>query len=191
MRNFLSVVFDDEAQAYKALHALWQLDFAGDITVHGTTVVHRNRRGHIAVDSKETHPIFATAVGVGIGALLGCLAGPVGVAIGIAEGAAIGAATGAVVGGAIDLERSDTREQAVVDTGLAMDRGQSAVIADISEDWYEHVDATMRALGGAIYRRSRESVHNDGRNRDGLIPFDSYLYPYEYVPPERVVFSGW
>jgi uncharacterized membrane protein len=119
MRNFVTVVFDDKRKAYKGLHALWELDDVEEITVHGTAVVHRDEWGYFEVDTKETHPVFATAVGIGIGALLGVLAGPAGVAIGAAGGAAIGAAggaaigaaTGAVVGGAVDVARSDTRQQ--------------------------------------------------------------------------------
>jgi uncharacterized membrane protein len=42
MRNYIAVVFDDTTKAYEGLHALWQLDNEEAITVHGTTVVHRN-----------------------------------------------------------------------------------------------------------------------------------------------------
>jgi hypothetical protein len=77
MRNYIAVVFDDAAKAYKGLHALWQLDHAAEITIHGSAVIHRDYLGQIRVDTKETHPILGTAVGVGIGALLGALAGPV------------------------------------------------------------------------------------------------------------------
>ena len=38
MRNFVTVVFADSRKAYDGLHALWQLDEAGEITVHGTAV---------------------------------------------------------------------------------------------------------------------------------------------------------
>ncbi len=82
MRNYIAVAFNDTTKAYEGLHALWQLDNEGAITVHGTTVVHRNDWGEFQVDSKDTHPALATAVGVGIGALLGALAGPAGAAIG-------------------------------------------------------------------------------------------------------------
>src|SRR5260221_4197600 len=113
MRNYIAVVFEDTSKAYEGLHALWQLDDEMAITVHGTTVVHRNDWGEYQVDSKDTHPALATAVGVGIGALLGALAGPPGAAIGAATGAAIGPAcsgAGGAVGGA---ERADrTRESA-------------------------------------------------------------------------------
>src|SRR5258707_13621026 len=80
MRNYIAVVFEDTSKAYEGLHALWQLDDEGLITAHGTTVVHRNDWGEYQVDSKDTHPALATAVGVGIGALIGALAGPAGAA---------------------------------------------------------------------------------------------------------------
>lgn len=191
MRNFVAVVFDDKAKAYKALHELWQLDFAGEITVHGTTVVHRDEQDRITVDAKDTHPVFATVLGVGLGALLGAMADPAGVAIGISAGAALGAATGAVIGGAIDLERSDTRAEAQVETGFVLGHRQSAVIADVSEDWERHLDEAMHALGGVVHRRSNASLHNDGKLADGFRPVHSYMYPYEYVPGEYPALAGW
>jgi len=99
--------FITRAKAYKALHALWELDDAEEVTVHGTAVVHRDDWGLFVVDTKETHPVLATTVGVGIGALLGALAGPAGAAVGAAGGAAIGAATGSVVG----ATAADTRDK--------------------------------------------------------------------------------
>jgi uncharacterized membrane protein len=174
MRNFVTVVFDDRGRTYRGLHALWQLDDAGAITVHGTAVVHRDDWGRFEVDTKETHPAFATAVGVGIGALLGLLGGPAGVAV--------GAAAGAAIGGSIDLDRSDTREEAADAAGLVIGRGQSAVIADVSEDWNETIGLRMRNLGGTVHRRSRISLEDDAALDRGFYPYDSYLYPYEYVP---------
>jgi uncharacterized membrane protein len=191
VRNFITVVFDDKSKAYKGLHALWELDDTGEITVHGTAVVHRDDEGHFEVDSKETHPVFATTVGVGIGALLGALAGPVGVAIGVASGAAIGAATGAVIGGVVDLDRSDTREQAVVETRFVLGRGQSAVIADVSEDWISTIDTRMEGLNGIVHRRSKSSLQDDEALADGFYPYDDYLYPYEYVPSRYSTHYGW
>src|SRR5260370_1167047 len=110
MRNYIAVVFDDTSKAYEGLHALWQLDSEAAITVHGTTVVHRNDWGEFQVDSKDTHPALATAVGVGIGALLGALAGPAGAAIGAPRGPAISAAPGLPAGAVADLNRADTRD---------------------------------------------------------------------------------
>ena len=129
MRNYIAVVFDDSGKAYEGLHELWQLDSAGDVTVHGAAVVHRDNFGQFQVDTKDTHPAMATGVGVGIGALLGALAGPAGAAVGAAGGAAIGAAAGGMAGAAADLSRADTRLQAAGETGLVLRDGQSAVIA--------------------------------------------------------------
>jgi uncharacterized membrane protein len=115
----------------------------------------------------------------------------VGVAIGIGAGVAIGATTGAVIGGAIDLDRADTRQQALVETGFVLHRGQSAVIADVSEDWTPHVDERMERLGGSVHRRSSDNVQNDGKLHDGYHPSADFLYPYEYVPAEYPARAGW
>src|SRR5258708_28588969 len=132
MGNYVAVVFDDKSKAYEGLHALWQLDDAGEVTVHGTAVDHRAALGNYQVETKETHPALATAVGVGVGALLGLLAGLAGAAVGAAGGAAIGAATGGAVGVAADLNRADTRDQAAGETGVVFGNGQSSVIPDVS-----------------------------------------------------------
>jgi uncharacterized membrane protein len=194
MRNYIAVVFNDTTKAYEGLHAIWQLDDEGLITAHGTTVVHRNDWGEYQVDSKDTHPALATAVGVGIGALIGALAGPAGAAVGAAKGAAIGAASGGAVGAAADLGRADTRDQSRYETGWVLGAGQSAVIADVSEDSTFSIDERMRRLGGSVYRRAWSDVRDDKWFDDSLYPYDGYLspydyylYPYEYVP----AYSAW
>jgi uncharacterized membrane protein len=187
MRNYIAVVFDDTTKAYEGLHALWQLDNEEAITVHGTTVVHRNDWGEFQVDSKDTHPALATAVGVGIGALLGALAGP--------AGAAIGAASGGAVGAVADLNRADTRDQSRYETAWVLRAGQSAVIADVSEETTFPIDERMRILGGTVNRRAWSAVRDDKWSDDRslypydgyLSPYDYYLYPYEYIPP----YSPW
>lgn len=181
MHNYIAVIFDDTGSAYKGLHALWQLDADGDITVHGSTVVHRDNWGAFQVDTKETHPALATAVGVGVGALLGALAGPAGAAVGAAGGAGIGAAAGGVVGLGADLARADVRDQATDETAFVLSAGQSAVIADVSEDSTLAIDSRMRELGGVIHRRTWSTLNDDAWFGE-YIP-DAYLYPYEYIPP--------
>ena len=180
MHNYIAVVFDDAHKAYEGLHALWLLDGAGEITVHGAAVIHRDSLGAVQVDTKETHPVLGTAAGVGIGALLGALAGPAGAAVGAAGGAAIGAATGGVVGVTVDLSREDTRYQALDESRFVLGLGQSAVIADVSEDWTSPIDTRMSKLGGVVYRRAKSDLEDDAWFND-YIP-SSYLYPYEYIP---------
>ena len=181
MHNYIAVIFDDTGKAYEALHALWQMDGEGDITVHGTTVVHRDEWGQYQVDTKETQPALATAVGVGVGALLGALAGPAGAAVGAAGGAAIGAAAGGAVGIGADLIRADTRDQASDETAFVLGIGQSAVIADVSEDSTLPIDSRMRGLGGVVRRRAWSTLQDDAWY--GAYLPSSYLYPYEYIPP--------
>jgi len=188
VRNYIAVVFDDMSRAYEGLHALWQLDSESQVTVHGTAVVHRNDWGDYQVDTKETHPALATAVGVGLGALLGALAGPAGAAVGAAKGAAIGAATGGALGAGTDIARLDTRDQAGIETAYVLRAGQSAVIADVSEESVYPIDTRMGDLGGTVFRRARSSLHDDSWFDD----YDprSYLYPYEYVPPSEPPWAG-
>jgi len=183
MRNYIAVIFNDTGKAYEGLHALWQLDGDMEVTVHGAAVVHRDNLGQFQVDTKETHPGLATAVGVGIGALLGALAGPAGAAVGAAGGAGIGAATGGMAGLVADAGRADTRQEAAAETGFVLGDGQSAVIADVSEDWTSPIDTRMKELGGIVYRRARSVVEDDSWYGSDLYPYDYYLYPYEYVPP--------
>lgn len=182
MRNYVAVVFNDTGKAYKGLHALWEKDRAGEITVHGTAVVHRDDWGEFQVDTKETHPVLGTAVGVGLGALLGALAGP--------AGAAVGATTGGAVGATTDLVRADNRDQAAIETRLLLRAGHSAVVADVSEDRTSAIDTRMRELGGTVHRRSWSAVQDDAWwSDDGyLYPYGYYLYPYEYIPDRRL---GW
>jgi uncharacterized membrane protein len=182
MRNFVAIVFDDSRKAYEGLHALWQLDDGADITVHGTGVIHRDELGYVQVDTKETHPALGTALGVGIGALLGALAGPAGAAVGAAGGAGIGAATGGAVGLMTDLDRADTREEAADETGFVLGNGQSALIADVSEDWTTPIDRAMQKLGGKVYRRAKSDIRDDAWLSPDY-PYGYYLYPYEYIPP--------
>src|SRR5271165_76402 len=185
MHNYVAVIFNDTAKAYKGLHALWQLDQDDDITVHGSTVVHRDDTGFFQVDTKETHPALATAVGVGVGALLGALAGPAGAAIGAAGGAGIGAAAGAAVGIGADLGRADTRDQAADETAFVLAAGKSAVIADVSEDSISAIDTRMRELGGTVRRRAWSTLQDDIWFGD-YMP-GSYLLPYEYIPPGHLL----
>jgi uncharacterized membrane protein len=175
MRNYIAIVFNDTGSAYEALHALWVLDSIGDVTVHGTAVVHRDDWGQFTVDTKETQPGLATAIGVGIGALMGALAGPVGMAAGAASGAAIGAGA--------DLMRAGDRDQAGSEAAFVLGNGQSAVIADVSEDSTEWIDDRMLELGGIVFRRAKSDMQDDEWFDDYYIPY-SYLYPYEYIPSD-------
>ena len=84
-----------------------------------------------------------------------------------------------------DAGRADTRDQALAETRFVLGKGQSAVIADVTEEWTSPVDTRMRELGGKVYRRTRGAVEDDSWFDDyyPYYPYDAYLYPYEYIPP--------
>jgi uncharacterized membrane protein len=183
MNNYIAVVFNSDTAASDGLHALWNLDSNGDITVHGAAVLHRDKFGYIDVATKQTSPGLRTAIGVGVGALLGALAGPIGAAAGatIAAGTAagIGAAAGGVAGLTADAVKSGEHEEAAFESAFAIANGQSAVVAEVSEDWTEPIDNAMKGLGGQIYRRAKSSVLD---NSFGPDYYSNYLYPYDYDP---------
>lgn len=186
MSKYIALAFDSEAKATAGLHALWELDLRGDITVHGAAVIRRDEFGYVQLATKSTDPGLRTALGVGLGALLGALAGPVGAAAGIAGASTIAAGTaaglGAAAGGAIgltaDAVKSGEHEEAAFETGFVLNRGESAVIAEISEDWEAPLNTAMRPLGGRIYRRSKDDVRYDSL----FGPYDDYLFPYDCEP---------
>jgi uncharacterized membrane protein len=184
MDNYVAIVFDNDTKAFEGLHALWDLDAKGDVTVHGAAVIHRDRYGYVDVATKDTDPGVRTAIGVGLGALLGALCGPIGATAAAAAaaagtGAAIGAASGGVVGLTADVVKSGEHEQAGFEAGFVLPRGKSAVIAEVSEQWTTPIDSTASRLGGSVHRRSKGDIQSD-------MWFDSdypeYLYPYDYEP---------
>ncbi|HEX3469461.1 MAG TPA: hypothetical protein VHT05_15370 [Candidatus Elarobacter sp.] len=180
MDHYVAVVFNTDRHAFDALHALWDLDDRGDVTVHGAAVIHRDAHGAVDVATKKTDRGLRTAAGIAIGALLGALAGPIGavagttIAVGTAAG--IGAATGGAVGLTADVVTSQERGQAAVETGFVLLAGQSALIADASEDGTTALDSAMSALGGTVYRRAKTDVLGD------LMWAEYPLYPYDYAP---------
>ena len=187
MNNYLAIVFSSDDKARSALRALWDLDEDGQITVHGAAVVRRDDMGHVHVADQDTDLGMRTAVGVGIGALLGLLAGPVGMAVGAAGAAAIatgtavgvGALTGGVIGGTADAITAARRDDAVYESLFALKHGQSAVVAEVSEDWTSVIDEAMKRLGGTVYRRRNNEETNAAF---GPSYYTGYMYPYYYDP---------
>ena len=190
MDNYVALIFDTDQKAYQGLHALWNLDANGDITVHGAAVIHRDQFGHVEVATKDTDPGLRTAIGVGIGALLGAIAGPLGAGAGAAAagaaaasaaatGAGIGAAAGGMVGLTADAVKSGEHEEASYETSFVLPVGKSAVIAEVSEDWTTPIDTTAKQLGATVYRRPKGDVTDDSMFGGD---YADYMYPYDYEP---------
>ncbi len=187
MNTYIAVVFSSDDKAHQALRKLWHMDHEGLLTVHGGAVVRRDDQGHIRVADRDSDIGMRTAIGVGVGALLGLLAGPAGVAAGIGGAAAlsvgmatgVGALAGGAVGGAADAVTETRREQAASESFFTLKHGQSAVIAEISEDWTQVLDDAMRPMGGTIYRRMNSAATHSAFGENY---YNGYLYPYDYEP---------
>lgn len=182
MKNYIAIVFASNEKAHAGLRALWTLDAEEEITVHGAAVVRRDDMGHIRVADRSSDLGMRTAMGVGIGALLGLIAGPVGVAVGVAGAAALATGTavgvGALAGGAIgvtaDAIKEDQRENAGAEAFFTLQHGQSAVVAEVTEDWASILDDAMKPLGGKIYRRENNAQTNAAF---GPHYYNEYMYP--------------
>jgi uncharacterized membrane protein len=187
MNTYVAIVFASDDKAHAGLRALWRMDEDAEITVHGAAVVRRDDRGHVHVADRNSDLGMRTAIGVGVGAILGLIAGPVGVGAGVAGAAAmsvaaatgVGAVAGGVVGLTADVVTQEHRENAADESFFTLKHGQSAVVAEISENWPELLDDIMHPMGGVIYRRENTAATNAvfGANY-----YNEYLYPYYYVP---------
>jgi len=179
MDNYIVAVFTSDQAALDGFHALWKLD-ARQVAVHGAAVVRRDASGELEVAEKRTDPGVRTALGIAIGALLGALAGPVGAAAGagVAAGNIVaGTVAGAAVGFAGDDEKSAEHEEAVSTSKYMIKIGQTAVIAEVTENDPAVLDAAMKQYGGTVYRRNKDAVRTDALWGD-----DANLYPYDYDP---------
>lgn len=184
MNNYIAIVFSSDDKARTALRKLWDLDDNGDITVHGAAVMRRDDTGHVRVAELDNDLGKRTAIGVGIGALLGLFAGPVGIAAGaavVATGAAVGvgALTGGIIGGTADVLADARRDNAAFSSLFSLKQGQSALVAEVSEDWTSDIDDAMELLGGTVHRRRNNAESNAAF---GPNFYTGNLYPYYYEP---------
>lgn len=187
MSNYLAMVFKNDTKAHEALKLIWKMDDAGDLTVHSAAIVRRDSHGFIDVASKYTDAGLRTAIGVGVGVVLGALAGPVGVAAGVAGAAALSAGTavgvGAMAGGAIGLTadaiKSEDRTIEDISAFYSLRHGESAVVADVSEDWPEKLDEVIKMMGGVVHRKHDASDYLSDFARPY---YNDFMYPYYYIP---------
>ena len=150
MERMVVAIFGDENRAYEAAQALRDLDEAAEIGLDTEAVVTKDPDGRVTVVNARVSDPKATMGGAAVGSMIGLLGGPVGLAIG---------ATGGFVLGAIaDTARTRVDRDFVRDVSNALERGKTALVAEIDEDFPDAVDARLSALGALVHRRDLQDV---------------------------------
>jgi uncharacterized membrane protein len=158
MSKFVVVTFSDEAAAYEGTRALKALDAEGILTLYGLAVVGRDSAGNPAIKQAADDGPLGTAVGALAGGLIGLIGGPVGVVVGAGGGAALGSVR--------DLIHLGVDESFVADVSGRLAAGQTAVIAEVAEEWVTPLDTRMEAIGGTVVRAPRVDVEDELYARD-------------------------
>jgi uncharacterized membrane protein len=145
-QNVVAVSFHEDSAAYEALTDLKELDTQGQLRIQAAAVVVRDDSGHLAIkDEVGGHRLTATGTGGLLGLLIGVIGGPFGVLL--------GGATGLLIGSLFDIEDEDDTESVLSDISKAVRPGQTALLAQLTEQSYEIFDAAMAHLNGTVLRR--------------------------------------
>jgi uncharacterized membrane protein len=149
--NVIAVAFEADVNAYAALTKLKELDAQEQIDVQEAVVVQRAADGTLTVkDRVDSAELVGTAGGGLTGLLVGVLGGPLGVLI--------GGSTGLLVGSLFDLDEADQVETALGRLSESVEAERTAVLAVVTEQSGEVIDAAMAAVGGTVLRRSVSEV---------------------------------
>ena len=158
MQRMVVVVFENELKAYDGSRALKALDSEGSISVHAGAVIKKNNDGIITVKESGADFPIRTVGGTVVGSLIGLLGGPIGLVV--------GAVGGTFAGAVWDMNHAGVNADFVSEVSARLTPGKWAIVADISEDWVTPLDTRMEALGGTVFRVTRENVEDDQNARD-------------------------
>ena len=98
-------------------------------------------------------PYVGTASGGLIGLLIGIIGGPLGMLI--------GGAYGMLVGSLFDIDEVDTTESVLGEISKQVQPTRTAVLAQVTEQSPEVIDAAMAHLGGEVLRRPAVDVEDE------------------------------
>jgi uncharacterized membrane protein len=152
MENVLAVNFSEDSKAYEALSQLKDLDGQSQVELAGAAVVVRSEDGHVEIKDEVGDTGYSgTATGGVIGLIVGILGGPFGVLI--------GGATGLLIGSLFDLDDEEETESALSAISRSVRAEHPALLAEVSEQSSDVIDAAMEGLGGTVLRRSLDDVN--------------------------------
>jgi len=151
MDNVLAINFSDDGNAYEAMTKLKELDEQGQVELEGAAVVLRNEDGRIDIKDEVGNTGYeGTATGGIIGLIVGILGGPLGVLL--------GGATGILIGSLFDMDDEEDTESVLGEISRSVRVGHASLLAEVSEQSPEIVDAAVERLGGTVVRRPRVDV---------------------------------
>jgi uncharacterized membrane protein len=156
--NVVVVSFGEDAandtNAYQALTDLKELDSQNQIKIAGAAVVTRGLDGRVEIKSEVGDlPYEGTASGALVGLLVGIIGGPLGMLF--------GGATGLMVGSLFDIDDATTTESVLSDISKQVRPTRTAVLAQVTEQSREVIDAAMWKLGGEVMRRPVADVEQE------------------------------
>jgi uncharacterized membrane protein len=156
--NVLVVSFGDDPKndknAYQALTDLKLLDSQDQIKITGAAVVARDADGRVEEKSEVGEdPYVGTASGGLVGLLVGIIGGPLGMLL--------GGAYGMLVGSLFDINEVDTTESVLGEISKEIQPGRTALLAQVTEQSPEVIDAAMERLGGEVMRRPAVDVEEE------------------------------
>ena len=156
--NVLVVTFGEDAEndqnAFQALTDLKQLDSQRQIEIAGAAVVARDPDGRVDVKSEVGDPSYAGIASGGIiGLLIGIIGGPLGVLI--------GGTYGMLVGSLFDIDDVETTESVLSEISKQVQPTRTALLAQVTEQSPDVIDAAMARLDGEVMRRPAVDVEEE------------------------------
>jgi uncharacterized membrane protein len=156
--NVLVVTFGEDPandkNAYQALTDLKQLDTQDQIKITGAAVVTRDAAGRVEEKSEVGEdPVVGTASGGLIGLLVGIIGGPLGMLL--------GGAYGMLLGSLFDINEVDTTESVLGEISKEIEPTRTALLAQVTEQSPEVIDAAMARLDGEVMRRPAVDVEEE------------------------------
>jgi len=156
--NVLIVTFgenpENDNNAYQALTNLKQLDSQDQVKITGAAVITRDGDGRVDIKSDVGEdPYVGTASGGVIGLLVGIIGGPLGMLL--------GGAYGMLVGSLFDIDEADTTQSVLGEISKQVRPTRTAVLAQVTEQTPEVIDAAMARLGGEVLRRPAVDVEEE------------------------------
>jgi uncharacterized membrane protein len=156
--NVLVVSFGEDPEndknAYQALTDLKQLDSQGQIKITGAAVVTRDLDGRVESKSEVGNDPYAGTAGGGvIGLLIGIIGGPLGMLL--------GGTYGALVGSLFDVDEVETTESVLGEISKQVQPTRTALLAQVTEQSPEAIDAAIARLGGEVLRRPAVDIEEE------------------------------